>query len=181
MKLSGTFTLEETTIEETWLTLSDPLVIANALPGCEYFWQIEDKNINVKEQIKYLEPNVVGQTDEPVVVPQSAICENEYYAALMEVSVGTVNPTFETVVFIDEFDPPQMKLNANGQSKNSSFKSYAKMTLIETDDAVNAEWEIEADVLGRIARRGQRVITPVVKHLTQQFISEIQIGFNNRC
>ena len=36
MKFSGTFKLNDTTTEEVWLALSDPIMIENALPGCQF-------------------------------------------------------------------------------------------------------------------------------------------------
>ncbi|HET7324955.1 MAG TPA: carbon monoxide dehydrogenase, partial [Halococcus sp.] len=35
MEFSGTFELEDTTTDEVWLALSDPVMIESALPGCE--------------------------------------------------------------------------------------------------------------------------------------------------
>jgi hypothetical protein len=49
------------------------------------------------------------------------------------------------------------------------------MELSETDDGgVAVEWWSEADVFGRIAQMGQRVINPVANRVVKRFFNDIQ-------
>ena len=41
MEFSGTFTLEGATVEEVWLAFSDPYMIKNALPGCQFLVEVD--------------------------------------------------------------------------------------------------------------------------------------------
>jgi carbon monoxide dehydrogenase subunit G len=42
MEFSGTFELEDATLEEVWLALSDPDLVWHALPGCQFLARVED-------------------------------------------------------------------------------------------------------------------------------------------
>ena len=48
------------------------------------------------------------------------------------------------------------------------------MELTETDDGVAVEWDAEADIFGRIASMGQRVVNPVANKVVERFFSSIQ-------
>jgi hypothetical protein len=48
------------------------------------------------------------------------------------------------------------------------------MHLAETDDGVDVEWWTEADVFGRVAQMGQRVINPVANRVVNRFFEQIQ-------
>jgi len=48
------------------------------------------------------------------------------------------------------------------------------MTLVETDDGVDVEWWTEADVFGRVAQMGQRVINPVANRVVGRFFKQVQ-------
>ena len=51
MKFNGTFELEDTTVEEVWLALSDPVLIADALPGCEFLRHVESDDVDFDELV----------------------------------------------------------------------------------------------------------------------------------
>ncbi|NIS34305.1 MAG: carbon monoxide dehydrogenase, partial [Actinobacteria bacterium] len=42
MEFNGTFELEGVTEEEAWLALSDPVLIRQALPGCQFLTKVDD-------------------------------------------------------------------------------------------------------------------------------------------
>jgi len=47
------------------------------------------------------------------------------------------------------------------------------MSLAEMDDGVEVEWHAEADVFGRVAQMGQRVINPVANRVVNRFFNGI--------
>jgi len=174
MEFNGTFELEETTRKEVWLALSDPALIRESLPGCQFLVPVEDPDVDfdaLRERQADDEPPEV--TADPDVIEERAFVESGHYAALMQLSVGSVSPTFETVVTIDERAFPEMIASGEGSSGNSSFEMRSWMELTESGDGVAVEWGAEADVFGRIAQMGQRVINPVANRVVKRFFSSV--------
>ncbi len=176
MEFSGTFELEGTTVEEVWLALSDPVLIEQSLPGCQFLVRVDDTDPDFDalcEETADREVELTGDTD---VIAERAFEEGNHYAALMQISVGPVNPTFETVVTIDHREYPEMSASGEGSSGDSSFEMSSGMALSETDDGdgVAVEWETEADVFGKVAQMGQRVINPVANRVVKRFFSSVQ-------
>ncbi|WP_435347622.1 CoxG family protein [Haloarchaeobius sp. HRN-SO-5] len=176
MEFSGTFELEETTVDDVWLALSDPVLVAESLPGCKFLLDVEDPDdVDFDELRERAEAEDRKLTDDPEVIAARAFEEGRSYAALLQVSVGPVNPTFETVVTIDERERPRMYASGEGSSGDSSFEMTSGMELSETDDGgVVVDWETDADVFGRVAGMGQRVINPVANRIVKRFFSSVQ-------
>jgi hypothetical protein len=176
MNFSGTFELDDTTVEEVWLALSDPAMIRSSLPGCQFLYHVEDDDPDfdaLRERAGSEEqPEPTGDPD---VIAERAFVEGGHYAALMQIGVGSVKPTFETVVTIDRRDEPEMEASGEGSAGDSSFEMSSWMGLEPTDDGgVAVDWRAEADVFGRIANMGQRVINPVANRVVKRFFSSIQ-------
>ena len=174
MQFSGTFELEDTTREEVWLALSDPVLIKNALPGCQFLIEVDEENPDfdaLREEAEGMEWEI---SPDPDIVAERSFEEGNRYAALMEISVGSVSPNFETVVTIDEREFPDMHTSGEGEASNSSFEMDSGMHLEETGDGVGVEWWTEADVFGRIAQMGQRVMNPVANRVVKRFFQRIQ-------
>lgn len=175
MNFNGTFELEDTTVEEVWLALSDPVLIADALPGCEFLLHVESDDVDFDELAAQAGEREAELTGDPETIAERAFQEGEWYAGLVKVSVGPVNPTFETVVRIDDRDQPRMEASGEGTSGDSSFEMASWMELSPTDDGgVVVEWGTEADVFGKVAGMGQRVISPVANRLVKRFFSQVQ-------
>jgi carbon monoxide dehydrogenase subunit G len=176
MEFSGTFELEDTTVEEVWLALSDPVLVQESLPGCTFLLHVEGEEADFDELGERAAELDRELTNDPEVIAERAFREGERYAALMQVSVGPVNPTFETVVTIDDRERPRMHASGEGSSGDSSFEMSSSMALSETEDGegVTVEWETEADVFGKVAGMGQRVINPVANRIVKRFFSSVQ-------
>jgi len=174
MQFSGTFELSDTTVEEVWLALSDPVLIEQSLPGCQFLVEVEDTDADFDALREETEGREAELTGDPDVIAGRAFEEGKHYAALMQISVGPVNPTFETVVTIDDRDYPAMSASGEGSSGDSSFEMSSGMTLAEADDGVEVEWETEADVFGRVAQMGQRVVNPVANRVVKRFFSSVE-------
>jgi hypothetical protein len=173
MEFSGTFELEDTTVDEVWLALSDPVMIERALPGCQFLVEVDDTDPDFGELAETAEQREL--TSDPDVIMGRAFEEGGHYAALLQLSVGSVSPTFRTVVTIDEREKPRMDASGEGEGGSSSFEMSSWMELTETDDGgVAVEWGAEADVFGRIAQMGQRVINPVANRVVKRFFNDVQ-------
>lgn len=180
MEFSGTFELEDTTVEEVWLALSDPVMIETALPGCQFLVEVEDEDVDFDALSEEYADRDVEPTSDPEVIAERAFEEGGRYAAVIQISIGPVNPTFETVVTIDRREQPVMEASGEGSTSDSSFEMSSGMELSETDDGVGVEWETEADVFGRIAQMGQRVINPAANQVVKQFFSSVQQELRER-
>jgi carbon monoxide dehydrogenase subunit G len=180
MEFSGTFELEDTTTEEVWLALSDPVMIEHALPGCEFLVEVEDTNPDFDALRDEHEGRDVEPTSDPEVIAERAFEEGSHYAGIVGISIGPVNPTFETVVTIDERDQPYMEASGEGSAGDSSFEMTSWMDLTDIDDSVEVDWNTEADVFGRIAQMGQRVINPAANQVVKRFFSSVQDEIRER-
>jgi carbon monoxide dehydrogenase subunit G len=174
MEFSGTFELDDATVENVWLALSDPAMIQHALPGCELLVRVDEADPDFDALRKRHAGDAPELTADPDVIAGRAFEEGATYAALVETSVGSVSPSFETVVTIDDREEPSMAASGEGTAGNSSFEMDSWMELSETDDGVAVEWSAEADVFGRLAQMGQRMINPVANRMTKRFFGNLQ-------
>lgn len=182
MEFNGTFEIEDVSPEEVWLALSDPIMIKSALPGCEFLVEIEGDDVDFDELKSQAEeagedPPILPEAD-PDDVAARAFEEGGRYAALVEIGVGSVKPSFETIVTIEEREFPDMTASGEGSSSGSSFEMTSGMTLEETDTGVAINWWAETDVFGRIAQMGQRVINPVANRVINRFFGKIEDQLN---
>lgn len=178
MEFNGTFTIEDVSAEEVWLALSDPYMIKQSLPGCRFLTSVPDPDDVDFDALA----EAASDDEDPPLLPEADVDEvsargfeaGEHYAALMEVSVGAVSPSFRTVVTIDEWEFPNGSASGEGSASGSSFEMESSMHITEDDDGVHIEWRAEADVFGRIAQMGQRVINPVADRVIGRFFSNIE-------
>lgn len=174
MEFDGTFELENTTVEEVWLALSDPILIRDSLPGCKFLVETESDDVSFDELEETAAERDTEPTGDPEVIADRSFEEGQRYAALIEISVGSVNPRFETVMTIDERDFPSMTASGKGDAGDSSFELTSGMALEETDGGVTVEWWANTEVFGRIAQMGQRMINPVANRVVKRFFQRIQ-------
>lgn len=174
MEFDGAFELENTTVEEVWLALSDPVLIRDSLPGCEFLIEVDDGDVDFEEQKAAAAERDAEPTGDPEVIAQRAFEEGKRYAALIEVSVGSVNPQFQTTVTIDSREFPEMSASGEGEASGSSFELSSGMELEETENGVTVEWWASTEVFGRIAQMGQRMINPVANRVVKRFFERIQ-------
>ncbi|PSP49033.1 carbon monoxide dehydrogenase [Halobacteriales archaeon QH_3_68_24] len=176
MEFDGTVSIEGVTMDEVWLALSDPVMIKQALPGCQFLVEVEEGDVDfdaLAASAPDEDPPTLPEAS-PEDIAERAFVEGGRYAALMEISVGSVSPSFETVVTIEEREFPHMYAGGEGSASNSSFEMSSWMDLVETEDGVDVEWGAEADVFGRVAQMGQRVINPVANRVVGRFFDSVE-------
>jgi carbon monoxide dehydrogenase subunit G len=153
-------------------------MVKNALPGCQFLVEVDapddvDFDALAEAAAEREDPPTLPEAD-PEAVADRGLTAGGHYAALVQVGVGSVKPRFETVVTIDRREFPEMDASGQGSASDSSFEMESGMTLVETDDGVDVEWWTEADVFGRVAQMGQRVINPVANRVVGRFFKQIQ-------
>ena len=172
MEFNGEFELDGVPPEDAWVVLSDPIAIRDSLKGCRYIVEeTEDFDFDSYEPEDDVE--TLPEAD-PDVVAERAFEEGKTYAALMQIGVGSVKPRFETRVTIDEREFPRMVATGSGSASGSGFSMTSGMDIAETEDGAKIDWWVEADVSGRIAQMGSRVLNPVANKIVSNFFSDIQ-------
>ncbi|MFC5971686.1 CoxG family protein [Halomarina salina] len=176
MRFDGEFELEDVPPEKAWIVLSDPIAVRNALKGCKYITpKDEDFSFDDYEEAEDIE--TLPEAD-PDVVAARAFEEGQEYAALMQVGVGSVKPRFETTVTIQERDSEAFRMTAtgSGSASGSSFSMDSGMHIHPHDNGEGSriEWWTEADISGRIAQLGSRVIDPVANKIVGNFFGNIE-------
>lgn len=178
MEFNGEFTIEDVTVEEVWLALSDPVTIKRALPGCKFVVEVDDPDevdfdALAEETGDEEDPPTLPEAD-PETVADRAFEEGCSYAALVEVSVGSVSPAFRSIGTVERRELPEMRVSGEGQASDSAFDTATGMELVDVDDGVTIEWWAEADVFGRVARMGDRAINPVTNRVVNRFFGRVE-------
>jgi len=176
MNFEGEFELAEVPPETAWSVLSDPMAVRDALKGCRYITPMDD-DFNFDEYEPEEDVEMLPEAN-PDDVADRAFVAGQKYAALMQVGVGSVKPQFETTVTITDRDDEEFEMLANGggDASGSSFSMNSGMRIheLENGEGSRIEWWTEADISGRIAQLGSRVIKPVSNKIVNNFFSNIE-------
>ncbi|PCR90660.1 CoxG family protein [Natrinema ejinorense] len=176
MEFDGEFELEDVPPEKAWVVLSDPIAVRNSLKGCQYITPMDD-DFSYDDYEADEDAETLPDAD-PEAVAARAFVEGQEYAALMQVGVGSVKPRFETSVTIQERDEEEFIMTATGTgtASGSSFSMDSGMHIHPLEDGAGSriEWWTEADISGRIAQLGSRVINPVANKIVNNFFSDIE-------
>lgn len=174
MEFTGEFDLAGIEPDDAWVMLSDPVAIRNALTGCKYITPM-DETFSFDDYEPEADRETLPEAD-PEVVADRVFREGETYAALMQVGVGSVKPKFESRVTIDERDEERRRMLATGggTASDSTFEMESWMEVHETDDGSRIEWGTQADVSGRIAQLGNRVMDPVADKIVTNFFGNVE-------
>ncbi len=98
--------------------------------------------------------------------------ENEL-EAVAKVKIGPVSATFKGKVTLSDIDPPNgYTISGEGQGGIAGFaKGGAKVRLTPNGDGTRMTYDVEAQVGGKIAQLGARLIDGVAKRLADQFFA----------
>ena len=143
MNLTGDYTFDAPQ-ETVWNLLMDPNVIANAIPGVDEFIPIE------------------GEADA--------------WNARAKINVATVNGLYMgTIRMSDQDAPNQYRLTVNGEGQQSIIGGSALITLAYDEDNQQTQltWDAEANISGKLARVGQRVIKAAAGMMSKRFFGGV--------
>lgn len=119
------------------------------------------------------DPNVLGS-----VMPGSEgfeeIGDNEY-AGKLKVRVGPVQGNFEaTIKLVDINEPDSYTLNIDGKGSTGNIKATGNMNLKpEGDDMTYMEYTGSAQISGRIASVGQRLMDSTARSIIRQSLTAL--------
>ena len=93
------------------------------------------------------------------------------FAAVAKLKIGPVSATFKGNVELTDLDPPNgYKINGEGQGGIAGFaKGGATVKLSDADGGTLLSYDVAANVGGKIAQLGARLIDGTAKKLADQF------------
>ncbi|MDE0943845.1 MAG: carbon monoxide dehydrogenase subunit G [Alphaproteobacteria bacterium] len=102
----------------------------------------------------------------------NAVGEDSFTASVTA-KVGPVKAKFQGQVTLSDFDPPNgYTIQGEGKGGPAGFaKGGAKVTLIEDGDGTLLQYEVNANVGGKLAQIGSRLIDGTAKKLAGEFFT----------
>jgi uncharacterized protein len=100
------------------------------------------------------------------------VSDNEF-AAVVKLSVGPVSARFKGKVRLEDLDPPNgYRIAGEGEGGVAGFaKGGASVQLTEVPDGTQLTYKAEANVGGKIAQLGQRLLAGTAKKIADKFFS----------
>ncbi len=141
MTMTGEVALPATR-ETVWVKLNDPAVLKACIPGCE----------------------ILDKTSETG------------FSAVVKLKIGPVSATFKGSVELSDLDPPNgYRISGQGEGGVAGFaKGGATVHLTDAPDGAEGcvlSYNVEANVGGKIAQLGARLIDGVAKKTADQFFN----------
>ena len=123
--------------EKVFAALNDPVILRQAIPGCEELEQISDAELK----------------------------------ATVKAKVGPVTAKFQGSVNLSDINPPESyTITGEGNGGPAGFaKGVARVRLAEDGDATILFYEVNAQVGGKLAQVGWRLIEGSSKKLAREF------------
>lgn len=99
--------------------------------------------------------------------------EDQGFRAVAKIKVGPVSARFKGKVTLSDLDPPiGYTISGEGEGGIAGFaKGGAKVCLIEKDGGTLLSYNVEAQIGGKLAQLGQRLINGTAKKLADEFFS----------
>ncbi len=141
MNLSGSYRFTEPR-QQVWATLMDPDAISAAIPGVEEFVPIEGEEYS--------------------------------WQAIAKVSMAAVSGRFAGNIRMSEIEAPESyRLSISGEGQGSIISGSVFMKLEDADGgaATTLHWDAEANISGKLARVGQRLIKAAAGMMSKRFFS----------
>ncbi len=98
------------------------------------------------------------------------------FAAEVRAKVGPVKAKFKGQVELSDLNPPESyRISGEGKGGAAGFaKGGATVTLVEDGDATILKYEVDADVGGKLAQIGGRLVEGTAKKLAGEFFDNFE-------
>jgi carbon monoxide dehydrogenase subunit G len=95
------------------------------------------------------------------------------FAAVAKVKVGPVSATFKGKVTLSEIDPPNgYRITGEGEGGVAGFaKGGAVVKLEDAEGGTKLTYDVEAQIGGKLAQLGGRLINGVAKKMADEFFA----------
>ncbi len=102
------------------------------------------------------------------------------FTAIVKAKIGPVKASFTGEVSLENLNPPHSyTLTGEGKGGLAGFASgAADITLSEHDEGTELQYEVEAQVGGKIAQIGSRLVGGAAKKLSDQFFRRFAAAIN---
>ena len=96
------------------------------------------------------------------------------FSLVARMKVGPVSARFKGKVVLSDLDPPNgYKISGEGEGGVAGFaKGGAKVDLAEKDGGTLLSYHVEAQIGGKLAQLGQRLINGTAKKLADEFFAD---------
>jgi uncharacterized protein len=95
------------------------------------------------------------------------------FAVVAKIKIGPVSATFKGKVQLSDVDPPNgYTISGEGEGGIAGFANGgAKVHLVDTPEGTTLNYDVTANVGGKIAQMGSRLIDGVAKKMADQFFA----------
>ena len=113
--------------------------------------------------------------------------EDNGFRAVAKMKVGPVKASFKGQVTLTDLDPPNgYKISGEGEGGVAGFaKGGATVTLTDKDGGTLLTYNVEAQIGGKLAQLGQRLVNGVAKKLADEFFAKfataVRAELDGRC
>ncbi|MCP3397166.1 carbon monoxide dehydrogenase subunit G [Bradyrhizobium sp. CCGB20] len=99
--------------------------------------------------------------------------DDQGFRAVAKMKVGPVSARFKGRVTLTDLDPPRSyNIVGEGEGGVAGFaKGGAKVALLERDDGTLLTYQVEAQIGGKLAQLGQRLVNGTAKKLADEFFA----------
>ena len=100
--------------------------------------------------------------------------DDEGFRAFAKMKVGPVSARFRGKVTLSDLDPPNgYKISGEGEGGVAGFaKGAAKVDLSDRDGGTLLSYRVDAQIGGKLAQLGQRLINGTAKKLADEFFAK---------
>ena len=97
------------------------------------------------------------------------------FAAIVKIKIGPVGASFKGKVQLTDIDPPNgYTIGGEGEGGIAGFANGgAKVQLADSPEGTLLKYDVQANVGGKIAQLGSRLIDGVAKKLADQFFANL--------
>jgi carbon monoxide dehydrogenase subunit G len=146
--------------ERLWQALLDPELLARVLPGCEPLVPEED-----------------GAPAASGGISSQATGGSRFvrYRAAMTLKIGPVEGRFTGTLALSELDPPNgYRMQLDGSGPAGFLRGAGRITLRDAGGGSTLGYELDAQVGGRVASVGQRLVESSARALARQGLEGLE-------
>ncbi len=143
MEFTGSYTLKGD-IQKVWELMVDPDAIAKSVPGVKSMTAVEG--------------------------------EPDTWRAEAKIGFSAISGNYGGIIHMTDRKPPtSYRLNIKGEGQQSHIQGHAEISLTYDDvtGVTTVSWVAHADIAGKLARIGQRVIKAAANFLARQFFGNL--------
>ena len=102
------------------------------------------------------------------------------FEATVVQKVGPVKATFRGAVTLEDMVPPEsLTLRGEGKGGAAGFaKGGARITLTEEEEGTRLDYDVEAQIGGKLAQLGSRIINSFAKKMADEFFARFRARFD---